>query len=149
MQEGTRGPVLAVTTTGRPVHASTKDHLPDHSRLARFNKWLAVKITNGVGTMWCAYAFTLLACISLPAAIATHQVIILVSWLAQTFLQLVLLSIIIVGQNVQSEAADARAEKTLEDVTEILRILSLDEPGGLAAVVDEIRAARKRDAGTS
>ena len=26
-----------------------------------FNGWLAVKITNAVGTMWCAYAFTALA----------------------------------------------------------------------------------------
>ena len=34
-----------------------------------FNSWLAVKITNVVGTMWCAYAFALLALISFPQAI--------------------------------------------------------------------------------
>jgi hypothetical protein len=59
--------------------------------------------------MWCAYAFTALALISLPAAIASGSPIIIVGWIAQTFLQLVLLPIIIVGQNVQAAASDARA----------------------------------------
>ena len=60
--------------------------------------------------MWCAYVFALIAFISLPAAISTHDPIIMVAWVAQTFLQLVLLPIIIVGQNVQAAASDARAE---------------------------------------
>jgi len=60
--------------------------------------------------MWCAYVFALLALISLPAAIGSHDPIIIVAWIAQTFLQLVLLPIIIVGQNVQAAASDARAE---------------------------------------
>jgi hypothetical protein len=60
--------------------------------------------------MWCAYAFALLALISLPSAIASHNSIIIIGWIAQTFLQLVLLPIIIVGQNVQAAASDARAE---------------------------------------
>ncbi len=46
--------------------------------------------------------------------------IVIVSWVAQTFLQLVLLSIIIVGQNVQSAAADKRAEATYEDADAVL-----------------------------
>jgi hypothetical protein len=49
--------------------------------------------------MWCAYAFALFDLISLPAAIRGGAVAI-VSWVAQTFLQLVLLSVIMVGQNV-------------------------------------------------
>ena len=53
--------------------------------------------------MWCAYVFAAIALISLPNAIKSHDTIIIVSWVAQTFLQLVLLSIIMVGQNVQSE----------------------------------------------
>ena len=44
----------------------------------------------------------------------------IVSWISQTFLQLVLLSIIIVGQNVQSAAADARAQATYEDADAVL-----------------------------
>src|SRR5437763_579412 len=76
----------------------------------RFNTWLALKITNSVGSMWCAYAFALLALVSLPAAIASRSPIVIVGWIAQTFLQLVLLPIIIVGQNVQAAASDARAQ---------------------------------------
>jgi hypothetical protein len=80
------------------------------SAAGRFNSWLAVNITRGVGTMWVAYLFAGLALISLPAAIASHETIIIVAWIAQTFLQLVLLPIIIVGQNVISTAQDKRAE---------------------------------------
>jgi hypothetical protein len=75
----------------------------------RFNKKLAVKITKIVGSMWCAYIFAIIACISLPAAIKSHDPLIIIAWIAQTFLQLVLLPIIIVGQNVQAEASDERA----------------------------------------
>jgi hypothetical protein len=60
--------------------------------------------------MWCAYAFAVLALVSLPAALRSHNPVIMVSWMSQTFLQLVLLSVIIVGQNVQAVASDARAE---------------------------------------
>ncbi len=78
--------------------------------VGRINTRLAVGITKVVGSMWCAYVFALLALISLPAAIASHDPIIIVAWIAQTFLQLVLLPIITVGQNVQAAATDARAE---------------------------------------
>jgi hypothetical protein len=80
------------------------------SPIGRVNKWLAVKITQGVGTMWCAYVFAALTLVSLPAAIQTHNLVIIVQWISQTFLQLVLLSIIIVGQQVQAEASEQRAE---------------------------------------
>jgi hypothetical protein len=43
-----------------------------------------------------------------------------VSWIAQTFLQLVLLSIIIVGQNIAAAASDKRAEDTYKDAESIL-----------------------------
>jgi uncharacterized membrane protein YjjP (DUF1212 family) len=68
----------------------------------RFNEWLAIRITRIVGTMWCAYAFAGLALISLPAAIRGGTAM-LISWIAQTFLQLVLLSIIMVGQNIAAK----------------------------------------------
>ena len=79
------------------------------SPVGRFNNRLALRITTVVGSMWCAYAFALLTLVSLPAAIRSHDPIIIVSWIAQTFLQLVLLPIIIVGQNVQAAATEARA----------------------------------------
>jgi hypothetical protein len=80
------------------------------SAVGLFNTRVAVKITGVVGSMWCAYAFALLAVISLPSALQSGNSIIIVGWIAQTFLQLVLLPIIIVGQNVQAAASDARAE---------------------------------------
>jgi len=78
--------------------------------LGRLNSVIAVRITKAVGTMWAAYLFTILALVALPAAIASGQALVIVAWIAQTFLQLVLLPIIIVGQNVISEAQDKRAE---------------------------------------
>jgi len=77
--------------------------------MRKFNDWLAIKITDVVGSMWCAYIFTAIALISLPSAIATHNLITIVSWVAQTFLQLVLLSVILKGQNIQGE----RSEKVI------------------------------------
>ena len=85
----------------------------------RFNTWLAVRITKTVGSMWIAYAFAAIALISLPAALASGEVIVIVSWVAQTFLQLVLLPIIIVGQNVIQAANDARAEADHETLTAV------------------------------
>jgi hypothetical protein len=96
------------------------DQLPHGNRAARFNQWFAVKATQGVGTMWCAYAFAALALVSLPAAIASGSAVTLVSWISQTFLQLVLLSVIIVGQNVLAAAADKRAEATYDDADAVL-----------------------------
>jgi len=95
----------------------------DHA-LGRLNTTIAVFITKVVGSMWCAYAFALLALVSLPAAIQSGQPIIIVSWIAQTFLQLVLLPIIIVGQNVQSAASDARAEADHETLHAIYTLTS-------------------------
>lgn len=90
--------------------------------LGRFNTRLAVAITKTVGSMWTAYLFGLVALVSLPAAIASQNVIVIVGWIAQTFLQLVLLPIIIVGQNVIQSANDARAEADHRTLTAIHRL---------------------------
>jgi hypothetical protein len=86
-------------------------------RMGRFNAAVAVRITKIVGTMYCAYVFTLVALVALPAAIQQGSVTVLVNWLSSNFLQLVLLPIIIVGQNVISAAQDARAEADHETLT--------------------------------
>ena len=89
--------------------------------MKRFNDWLGVKITQSVGTMWCAYAFAGLALISLPASI--HQgTQALIQWIAQTFLQLVLLSVIMVGQKVAAAASDKQALQTYKDAEALLVI---------------------------
>jgi hypothetical protein len=85
----------------------------------RFNAWLAVKITDGVGTMWCAYIFGVIALIGLPPALRPGGEG-LIAWVAQTFLQLVLLSIIIVGQNIAAASSDKRSENTYKDAEAIL-----------------------------
>jgi hypothetical protein len=86
-----------------------------------FNGWLAVKRTNLVATMWCAYAFAILAFISLPDAIKAGTSS-LIAWIAQTFLQLVLLSIIMVGQKVAATASDKQALQTYKDAEALLEI---------------------------
>jgi hypothetical protein len=78
------------------------------------NAKIAVLITKLVGSMYCAYLFAVLALAGLPAALKPGGEG-LVAWIAQTFLQLVLLSVIMVGQAVQSLAADERAAQTLAD----------------------------------
>jgi len=84
------------------------------SKVNSFNKLIAEKITSGVATMWCAYLFAIIALISLPNAIKSGDTLVIVSWIAQTFLQLVLLSIIMVGQSVSS----AKLEQTINETHE-------------------------------
>jgi hypothetical protein len=80
--------------------------------MKKFNLWLAQKITSGVATMWCAYLFAAIALISLPKAIQSGDSIVIISWVAQTFLQLVLLSIIMVGQKVQAQSVEETINET-------------------------------------
>lgn len=110
-------PQLVLT---RHVHKDVHGSSP----IGLFNTRFAVTITKIVGSMWCAYAFALLAVISLPAALMSGSPIIIVGWSAQTFLQLVLLPIIIVGQNVQAAASDARAESDHETLVAIHTLTS-------------------------
>jgi hypothetical protein len=91
------------------------------NELVGFNGWLAVLITNAVSTMWCAYIFAAIALISLPAAI-TGGTATLIAWIAQTFLQLVLLSVIMVGQKVAAQASDKQAVQTYKDAEALLKI---------------------------
>lgn len=86
-----------------------------------FNGRLALLVTNLVGTMWCAYLFAIIALIGLPDAISGGTST-LITWMAQTFLQLVLLSVIMVGQKVSAEASDKRALQTFQDTEALLKI---------------------------
>lgn len=80
-------------------------------RVSNFHDSLGLKITNAVGTMWCAYIFCFISLSSLPSTLSEHSVNADVQWIAQTFLQLVLLSVIMVGQNVQAKRAAEHADK--------------------------------------
>lgn len=105
---------------GAPTVAAAVARVHGAGLIGRVNAKVGLKITVIVGTMWCAYLFTLLALVSAPSAITSGDSLIIVAWIAQTFLQLVLLPIIIVGQNVQAAAADARAQATYDDAAAVL-----------------------------
>ena len=127
--------------------AKRRDMLPHENAMQRFNSFLAVKITGAVGTMWCAYLFAMLALISLPEALRGGTAM-LIAWIAQTFLQLVLLSIIIVGQKVDGAASDQRAADTYNDAEAVLHeALQIQEHLAaqdrvLTKVMDEVRCMR-------
>ena len=91
-------------------------------QIRELNKKVALFITEKVGTMSCAYLFALIALISLPEALLSEDPLEIVSWIAETFLQLVLLSIIIVGQNIQSEIAEEQAQTDRETLVAIKRL---------------------------
>jgi hypothetical protein len=112
-----RHPRITSRLADRPV--KVLDLLPRGTAVTRFNTKVAIIITTAVGSMWCAYAFALFDLISLPSAIRNGPSAV-VTWVAQTFLQLVLLSVIMVGQNVQGAAADKRAEATFHDASAAL-----------------------------
>jgi len=126
------------------------------SEVDGFNAKFAVLVTRLVGSMWCAYLFTVIALVSLPAILldanvltksdvphflASPGLILIVAWIAQTFIQLVLLSVIMVGQSVQSAASDARSEQTYEDTIKILDALDVKTEGGIKELRDELLAA--------
>ena len=146
-------PHFGTTKTGHAVHLRAFDHHPDGTAYERFNKKVALAVTGFVGSMTAAWLFCLLALLSLPAvltqAFGLHffphwlvavGLIALVAWIAQTFLQLVLLSVIMVGQNVQQAAGDARAAKTFEDVERVIDLLRLDTEGGIKDLYDKLHA---------
>jgi hypothetical protein len=120
------------------------------SRVIDLNRRIAERITGLVSTMWCAYIFAALALISLPSAIRSDDVIVKVDWVAQTFLQLVLISIIMVGQKKSSESvekmiAETHAAALAEfELAKEARILANQELAELKALTAEIHAALKK-----
>jgi len=97
--------IAARTATGPPRTAD--EHVGLNGRVA-------LALTTAVGTMWCAYAFALLALTVLPQAV-NGGLLTLIQWVSQTFIQLVMLSVIMVGQNILGKASDTRAEMTYKD----------------------------------
>ncbi len=154
-------PVRARNHVGDVVRFNPRQIMKAVGEVEGFNAKFAVVITSGVGTMACAYLFALLAVVSLPAILIAANVltksdvptfftkpglILIVSWVAQTFLQLVLLSIILVGQRVQSAASDARSLKEFEDTQIILDRLDTKTQGGLTDVLEAIKALGDKSA---
>ena len=135
------------------------DVRPGGNPVTRFNTRAAVVVTRAVGTMWCAYAFALLAFYGLPAGLHNGAAG-FVQWASSQFIQLVLLPIIIVGSAVLAAASDKLAKQQFDDVEAILHeqsqqashlaaqdekiiaiaaALDLDTAGGLADVMDAVK----------
>jgi hypothetical protein len=108
------------------------------------NGKIALALTTIVGTMWCAYAFAILALIALPSALGQGTLLADVSWLSQTFIQLVMLSVIMVGQNILSKASDKRADMTYQDAdatfheSEQIQAHLLEQDAAINTLLDKI-----------
>jgi hypothetical protein len=150
-------PTHGFTRLGQAVHKRTVDHLPTNTAYQRLNKKLALIITNNIGTMSCFWIFCVISLSSVLAVLYASKIIgpvgfltagafiLCVSWISQNFIQLVLLPALMVGQNLQNEAADARAAKTFEDVEDAresirraLDLLDCHTAGGLRTILDAI-----------
>ncbi|HET9052353.1 MAG TPA: hypothetical protein VFO60_11685 [Candidatus Dormibacteraeota bacterium] len=146
---------------GRPVHMDTRHYLPSVLRLSpsqlkhdlaaadSFNGKVAVVLTRVVGTMWCFWVFNGIALVSLPSAISQGSLTVLINWVSSNWIQLILLPALMVGQNLQSAAADARAAKTFDDVERVkadlataLDRLDVHTAGGLKDVMEAIQALK-------
>lgn len=101
-----------------------------------FNEKLAIWLTHSVGTMWTAYAFAMIAVVGLFAILGLFNplVALLVAWASQTLIQLVLLPVIMVGQNVLGRKAELQADEqfrttmsTYHDIEQIMQHLSAQD----------------------
>jgi hypothetical protein len=119
-----RHPRAAQLASTKPVSTAEVRGVEHASLFRRLNAKIGLRITLIVGSMWTAYLFTVLTLFALPDAInqGTYYVVV---WLSSSFLQLVLLPIIIVGQNIQAKSADMRAAQTYQDTEAILKEASM------------------------
>jgi len=84
--------------------------------IGKFNNWLAEIITNSIGTMYCAYVFGLMGLAGVYFALTGNtRGVLIIGAISGYFLQLVLLPIIMVGQNIQATKHD-------ETVTQLKKI---------------------------
>jgi uncharacterized membrane protein len=120
---------------------------------AGFNARFAVGLTKRVGTMWTAYTFAVLAIIGLFAILGllTPVVALLVAWLSQTFIQLVLLPIIMVGQNVLGRHAELIADeqynttkKTYADIESVMKHLD-DQDALILKIVQKLEIMESKN----
>jgi hypothetical protein len=131
-------PHFGITLTGHHVHLKTVDHLPrGMTWYQRMNRQVALVLTTKIGSMTCFWVFWALCFTILPSVLHTMGVNnlgavprfmlsfgfnLLGTWLFSTCFQLTLLPALMVGQNLQNEAADARAAKTFEDAEKSIKI---------------------------
>ena len=151
-------PTHGWTKLGHPVHGRVIDHMATDTRYARFNKTVAVWLTKNVGTMTCFWIFWLACFTILPSCLHEMGVVpaqwilpafflgfgfnLLATWFLSTCIELVLMPAIMVGQNLQNAASDARSAKSFEDTEKIADALDVHTQGGLKDVLDAIAALK-------
>jgi len=127
--------IAARKKTGAPK--TTDEHVGPNGKIA-------LVLTTVVGTMWCAYAFAALALVALPSALSGGKLLDLIQWISQTFIQLVMLSVIMVGQNILGRASDKRADMTYQDAdatfheSEQIQAHLMDQDKAINTLLDKI-----------
>jgi len=147
--EYARHPRAEELKANSPIKSSDIRRVNHENWIVRANARFGLKVTLVVGTMWAAYLFTVIALFALPDAIKQGTYFIIV-WLSSSFLQLVLLPIIIVGQNIQAATADKRAEDTYKDAEAVLKeaeeiqkhLLAQDE--AISTIVERLEVMMSR-----
>src|ERR1039458_5251555 len=150
-------PTHGFTKHGLAVHAKIIDHMRDNTAYQRFNKKVALALSKNVGTMTAFWVFWILCLLVLPAVLPPNHIFpsfmasfhyeLFMTWLLSTCFQLTLLPALMVGQNLQNEAADARSAKQFEDTEDVrndmktaLDRLEVATAGGLKDVIDRFDA---------
>ena len=107
------------THTPRPHVVRNANHVHKEKQQAQgvkgfFTTTIALWLTKNVGTMVCAYLFAVLAVAGFPGFGATPTQY--VQWTSQTFIQLVMLSVLLVAQNVIGKHAEVQADEQFKAV---------------------------------
>ncbi|MEO7020872.1 MAG: hypothetical protein ABI234_12030 [Ktedonobacteraceae bacterium] len=123
--------------TSALFHHEPRQHKPRNANLlheaeraaAGLNEKIALWLTRAVGTMLCAYIFGALAILGFPGLVSP-AIASLVSWASQTFIQLTMLSVIMVGQAVLGRKQEIQADEqfnttvnTYHDIEQIMEHL--------------------------
>jgi hypothetical protein len=144
---------VTVTERTRPAPHATHHHIPaaislnvfslrrDLGAMEGFNAKVALLLTRVIGTMWCFWVFNGIALVSLPSAIGQHSLTVLINWISSNWIQLILLPALMVGQNLQAVASDARANRQFADTELIVDRLDTRTEGGIADVLAAVHAS--------
>jgi hypothetical protein len=109
----------------------TIDHHPTNTEYQKFNKKIALWMANNVGTMTCFWLVLLLCLCAIPSVLYSMNVIttkvvftsygfyLALTWLISTTFQAIMLPGLMVGQNLQNEAADTRNMQMFVDIGKI------------------------------
>lgn len=102
-----------------PAVKHPKHFLKERQGLDKFNRAVAVRLGNSLGSMPFFWICVVLDLAELPAVIAANNVIVWVTYISQAVIQLIALPILSVQQNIQAEKKDASDQAVHEALTHI------------------------------